>query len=143
MKSFVVDTSALLRLFVPDGPLPAEVEQAMEAAGQATAVVLAPELLLVEAGQVLHKKHLAGYLRKEECDEILASILELPIEIVSHREILFDAVQAARRHQITVYDALFLALAVNRSSTLLTADVELRIAWEQCGDEDELVPGDL
>lgn len=129
MKAIVVDTSALLRLYVPDGPLPEGVEEAMELAWRAEAVVYVPELALAESAQVLHKKARAGLLSHEESDEILDSILELPLEVVGHRELLAEAVIAARRHELTIYDALFVALAADRHGQLITADERLGAAW--------------
>ncbi len=129
MKSYVVDTSALLRLYLPDGPLPEGAEDAMELAARAESVVFVPELALAESAQVLHKKVRAGFLSPEESDEILASILELPLEITGHRDILTTAVATARRHALTVYDALFIALAADKHGELITADERLAAAW--------------
>ncbi|MFM2152438.1 MAG: hypothetical protein RL199_873, partial [Pseudomonadota bacterium] len=44
MKRFVLDSSALLRLYLPDGPLPAGLESAVELAGRGDALLLAPQL---------------------------------------------------------------------------------------------------
>lgn len=49
----VLDTSALLRLFIPDGELPEGVGECIAAAEQGAIGVLAPELILAEAGQVV------------------------------------------------------------------------------------------
>ena len=62
MRAAVVDTSALIRLYVPDGPLPAGFEEALDAAWNAETVLLTTELALVEALQVLHRKEAAGFL---------------------------------------------------------------------------------
>ncbi|OGQ84794.1 MAG: hypothetical protein A2289_17315 [Deltaproteobacteria bacterium RIFOXYA12_FULL_58_15] len=131
MKSYVLDTSALLRLYIPDGPLPEGVEEALELAWRAEAIVFVPELALVECAQVLLKKARARFITEAEADEILDSILELPLEIVGHRELLRDALEAARRHQLTAHDALSLALAADRHGTLLSADERLVSACQR------------
>lgn len=130
MKLVVVDTSALIRLFVPDGPVPDGFEDCVEQAWRAETILLAPELVLAEAGQVLQKKERAGLLSMAEVEEIIEAILDLPLEVVGHRELLPTAVKLARTNSITVYDALFVALAVMRGGTLLTADEALQRALE-------------
>ncbi len=129
MRGVVVDTSALIRLFVPDGPLPEGLEAAVDAAWRGDALLMAPDLLLAEIGQVLRKKERAGYLRKEESDEILAAVLALPIEVLPHRPLLADALDLARETNLTVYDALFLALAKGRGAALISADEQLVNCW--------------
>jgi len=125
MKMFVLDTSALVRLYVPDGPIPEGTQEAIESAWRADAVALAPDLVLAEIGQVLHKKTLVGALAREEADEIMAAVAELPLELVGHREIIADAVAAAREHGLTVYDGLFLALSRKQKATLISGDKQL------------------
>jgi len=56
----VVDTSALLRLFIPDGPVPAGMESALRHAERGNNLLLAPELILAEAAQVLLKNRKRG-----------------------------------------------------------------------------------
>jgi predicted nucleic acid-binding protein len=133
VKSYVIDTSALLRLYVPDGPIPADTEEAIELASRAEGIVFVPELALVEVAQVLHKKTRGGFLSSKESDEILASVLELPLDVVGHRDLLGSAVEKARSFALTVYDAIFLALAHERHATLLTADTQLASAWQRIG----------
>jgi predicted nucleic acid-binding protein len=122
MRRFVVDTSALIRLFVPDGPLPPQLEPALEECWRAEAELLVPELVFVEAGQVLRKKEAAGHLTVAEVDEILDALLDLPLCSIGHRELLADAVALARARGLTVYDALFVVLAARRGAELISAD---------------------
>ena len=114
MRVAVVDTCALLRVFIPDGPIPDGLEA-----------------LLDEATQVLRKKEAAGLLQAAEADEILATLLELPYEVLPCRGFLVDALEVGRRLGVTVYDGLFLALARQRRAELFTADAELKRAWRK------------
>ena len=125
MRAVVVDTSALVRLYVPDGPVPEGLEEALESAWRGDVLLLAPELLLAEVGQVLRKKERAGVLTREECDEILDAVLALPLEVLPHRPLLVDALALARETGLTVYDALFLVLARSRGADLISADMQL------------------
>jgi predicted nucleic acid-binding protein len=55
-----------------------------------------------------------------EADEILTAMSGLPIEFTRHDRLVTDAVTLARRHEVTVYDALFLALARREHADLTT-----------------------
>jgi len=57
----------------------------------------------------LLKKKIAGFFNGKEVNENLSSIMELPIERIDHYELLSDALNLARQHNLTVYDALFQA----------------------------------
>ena len=124
----VVDTSALVRLYIPDGPLPDELVHAMQAAERGNARILAPELLLAEAAQVLHKKRVRRLISAAECTDILNQLLALPISFIPHAALLVRACELADQVRLTVYDALFLALAEHHSAHLITADDTLRNA---------------
>jgi predicted nucleic acid-binding protein len=131
MKTYVLDTSALLRLFLPDGPLPDHLEEILDQAGRGDARVCIPGLALAEAGQVLRKKELVGVLSPTDSREILDTILALPLEMVPDQTLVSDALDLARETQLTVYDGLFLALALQRRATLITADAKLESAWNR------------
>ena len=130
MKIVIVDTSALIRLYVPDGPIPDGLEDHLVAAWKAETTLMIPELALAEFAQVLWKKEQAGHLRSTEVDEIIAAVLELPVEIVGHHGLLTDALMLARHSGLTIYDALFLSLAGKKKAELITADQKLKNAFE-------------
>ena len=77
----------------------------------------------------MKKKEQAGFLSSTECDEILDAILELPLDVIGHRGILRAAVKLSRKRRLTVYDALFLALAQDRRAALISADGRLSAAF--------------
>ena len=131
MRRFVVDTSALVRLYVPDGPLPDGLESAVASAWRTEAMLFVPELALVELAQVLWKKEQRGHLTADEADAIRDAATELPLDVVGHRGLLDVAAALAREHRLTVYDALFLALARSRDAELISADADLLAASER------------
>jgi predicted nucleic acid-binding protein len=128
MNAAVFDTSALLRLFIPDGPVPEGAERALRAAARGTASLLIPELALAEAGQVLHKEVMRRVLRQAEAVELLQDLLDLPLQLFSHKPLLPRALELAQELDVTVYDTLFLALAEKYDASLITADEEMRKA---------------
>ena len=128
MKSYVLDTSALIRYYIPDGPMPDGLEKIIEQGWQGDALLFVPELALVESAQVLLKKERAGFLAPDESDEIIRNIKSIPMEIRRHRDILEPAILLARKHSLTVYDAMFLALSKKQNAQLVTADKKLHNA---------------
>ncbi len=131
--SFVIDTSALLRLFIPDGPIPDGMESALREAERGNTALLAPELIIAEAAQVLLKKNKMGVLTQKEMGELLDCITSLPIRLFKHKPIIQHSVELALEHKLTVYDALFLALADGKKSSLITADRLLLRAAKKMG----------
>ena len=125
MKRYVFDTSALLRLYLADGPLVAGSERALDEAWRGDAVLHVPELLFAEVAQVLLKKRRAGHLSPEQAQSILAEVMRLPLQASGHRELVMQATVLAEMHGLSVYDALFLALARQHAAELLTADAVL------------------
>lgn len=130
---WVIDTSALIRLFVPDGPLHAEVETAFNRAASGADVVLAPHLLLVEAASVLLRKQRRGELSAQELRELLSAIGSLPIRLCEHGPVLLPACVLAEAHGLSAYDALYLALAEQHGARLITSDDALDKVARTCG----------
>ena len=53
----VIDTSALIRLFIPDGPVPVGLEEFFRGVERGTNIAIAPELLVVESANVIPYYH--------------------------------------------------------------------------------------
>ncbi len=83
----------------------------------------APHLLDLEVAQVLRRYCLAGDLEPARAEEALADLTALGIDRYSHE--LFLARIWELRHNITAYDAAYIALAEELSAPLLTADRRL------------------
>ena len=122
---WVVDTSALIRLFVPDGPVHPDIESALQRAASGTDVVLAPHLLLAEAANVLLRKRRRGELSAQELGELLQAVESLPIRLCAHGPLLLSACTLAEMHGLSAYDALYLALSERHGARLLTHDTAL------------------
>lgn len=131
--SWVIDTSALVRLFIPDGPISKEAEAAFNQAGAGGEPVLAPQLILVEVANVLLRKLRRDELSSAEHDELLNTILALPIRLIEHPPLIFAASRLAREFKLSAYDAIYLALAEEHGATLLTCDEYLATAARSLG----------
>ncbi len=122
----VVDTSALIRLFIPDGPLPDGFEDFLRGVERGLNTAIAPELLMAESANVLNKKRKTGELTATESDRLLTSIMEMPIRLFPHRPLLPRAFALAIDCNLSVYDTLYLALAEEHGAVVFTADLRLQ-----------------
>ncbi len=125
----VVDTSAFLRLFIPDGDLPHGLGAFFRGVERGENLAIAPELMLAEAGNVANKKRCQGLLTRDEASTLVQLMLSMPVRYIPHGDLILSAFQLAESHALTVYDALYLALAHKQNVHLFTADEQLaRIA---------------
>lgn len=130
---WVIDTSALVRLFVPDGPVHAEAEAAFRRVATGADAILAPQLMLAEAANVLLHKQRRGELSADELRELLTAVEALPIRYCEHESLLLPAADLALAHGLSAYDALYLALAERHAAKLLTCDEQLDKVARQIG----------
>ena len=129
----VVDTSAVLRLFIPDGPIPDGLEAFFRGVETGSHVAIAPELLIVEATNVVIKKQRRGELSTDEATGLISLLEQMPIRYFSHRPLYNSTHQIALETGLSAYDALFLALAQDRGAALFTADERLQREAESRG----------
>lgn len=101
--------------------------------------LIAPTFLLVETANVLYKRARAGEIRPERCAESIDVLKAAMAELVPDAEVLPQAVELALQRQHPVYDCLYLALAVARNDTLVTADKRLAGAAQALNIQTELI----
>ena len=130
---FVLDTSALLRLYLADGPLPPSLELTMQRGCRGDALLLIPDLCLLECASVLLKQVQRQLLSLDECRALLADLLQLPLRPTSASELAGAALEQAMALSFSVYDASFLALALKHDARFITADKQLARAAASLG----------
>lgn len=86
----------------------------------AGAFILAPELLDVEVLSVLRRAVLRQRLEEQRAWLALEDLRAWPIDRLAHRGLLREAWQ--HRHNVSAYDALYVAVARVYDASLLTAD---------------------
>jgi predicted nucleic acid-binding protein len=117
MKKVVVDASVAVKWFVP------EIHSVAAARIlDADLAVYAPDLIGPEFGNILWKKLRREEIGGEEAGEIMSAFARLPLEIRPSSLLLPAAVELAVQLDRTVYDSLYLALAVAEECALITAD---------------------
>jgi predicted nucleic acid-binding protein len=126
VSRYVVDASVAAKWYIPE----VESEGALRFL-DGNHEVLGPELLLPEFGNILWKKVLRRELTPGEAREVLRAFLSAPVAIQSSETLLEPALDLAIGLRRTVYDSLYLALALLRGCRLVTADRPLYDAISQ------------
>ena len=121
MTSQVMDTSALVKYVLPEEDSPV-VEKLIAFHHAGMAHLVAPEYVLVESANVIWKHIQGRNLQPEDAVPSLRALRDLGIRLVPDADLLEDALMLATDHGITVYDALFCALAARENVQLITSD---------------------
>lgn len=118
--TIVVDASVVVSAFIP------------EAHSAAAAKVLsrteprhAPDLLLAEVGNAFWKRLRRKLLTAEELVGMIADLANASLTLHPCRDLIAEAVRLASAYDRTVYDSLYLALAIRLDAPLVTADEKL------------------
>lgn len=120
MSVFVVDASVVIKWFVPE--IHSDRARRLLAAAHQ---YLSPDLLFPEVGNAIWKKVRRGELTAEEGRQLAIDIARIAVETVSTRGLMIDAQALAITTGVTVYDAMYLALAIRLETELITADDKL------------------
>jgi len=120
MKPLVVDASVIAAAFFP--------EKHTEAARTLLLSennLCAPDLIYAEVANVIWKRHGRGEIDRDEAIGLLTDVLELPLEITPSEQLATAALELALRTGRTAYDCLYVALAVQKKTTVVSDDRRL------------------
>lgn len=120
MSIFVVDASVVVKWFVPEVHS-REATRLLSAAHQ----YVAPDLLFAETANTIWKKTGRGEMTAPDSRRLVAAIDNIAIETISCRALATDAHALAILTGRTVYDAMYLALALRLDTHVITADDRL------------------
>ena len=123
MSVFVVDASVVVKWFVPE--IHSEAARRLLTSPHE---YTAPDLLFAEAANTIWKKVRRQELTAEEGPPLVADIGRVAVETVSCRALAEDAFALANATGRTVYDAMYMVLAVRLNTRLITADDRLEAA---------------
>lgn len=113
-EPYVIDSSATVEYLL-------ESDVGLQVAALiAGARLVAPEMMDAEVLSVLRRKVQVQEISEARALEALTRLEDLPIERVSHRTLTRAAWEL--RHNVSAYDALYVAIAQERGATLLTFD---------------------
>ena len=122
MINYVIDANVALKWYIPE-TLTSDAVALLENLKEEKYRFFAPDLILPEIGNVLWKKYMKKELSSEEVRFITETILKtLPIKLYTSKNYLPAAMEIAMKFQRTLYDSLYLALAITEKFCLITAD---------------------
>ena len=117
----VCDASALVALLLDGGP---DGQWASEALSGAD--LLAPSLVGFEAANIIRRHDLAGLVSTDQAAQAHVDLLDLAIEQWPHELLATRAWQL--RHNLSICDASYVALAELTAATLVTLDRRISAA---------------
>lgn len=126
----VIDTSVAAAWWFADEVTPAT-EAVLERVVADGAIV--PALFPAEAANVLIQAERRKRIAPALVDRVLRILGGLPIEVEAPSQTPERAIDLARAHRLTVYDAMYLETAIRRGLPLATLDGELRRAARGAG----------
>ena len=127
MSRFVLDASVAAKWCLPsiNEPLADEALRLLDLARRGTLDLLVPDLFWVEMGNILRKAARVGRISASAANAGLAFIEDLGISTAATAGLVRDAMDLALSYDRTVYDSLYVILAVHRGVDLVTADERL------------------
>ncbi len=120
MKQWVVDASVVAAAFFQ--------EEHAACAGALLAgkhALLAPDLVHAEVANVIWKRCSRQEITPEEAGRLVADLRSLPLAITASSDLIEIALELAIKTGHTVYDCLYLALAMTSNCAMVTADRRL------------------
>lgn len=127
LQRVVVDASAALKWVLEEEGSP----DALELLGRD--VLHAPDFLLLEVANVLWAKARRGALARSEADAAFQALAAVPLVLTPLAELTRPARTLAFALDLTVYDAVYAALAQQLDCPLATADRTLAQAMTAAG----------
>ena len=127
MSLFVVDASVAAKWFLPSEgeTLVEEALQFLHRYTTGQVRLLVPDIFWAEFANVLWKAVRRGRWTKEAADTAIAAMTSRNLPTVSSLELLEAAFAIAHTFERSVYDSLYVALAISSKAQWLTADERL------------------
>ena len=127
MSDCVLDASEAAKWLLPPAgeTLVAEAHQLLREYGDGRLRIVVPDLFWIEIGNLLWKSVRRGLMSLRSAEETLREIEQRSFPTLPSRPLLDEAFAIATAHGRTVYDSVYVALAVASRFPLITADERL------------------
>lgn len=127
MTLFVLDASVAAKWFLPPRhePLANEALELYEKFVRAELEFAVPDLFWAEVGSVFWKSVRLGRFPAVSAERSMAALLDCGFRSHPSESLLAEAFRIATRFDRSVYDSLYVALAVGLGAPLITADERL------------------
>jgi predicted nucleic acid-binding protein len=126
LSLLVLDASVAVKWFLlAEEPFKDRAMQLLARSQDGLIDFVVPDLFWAELGNVLCKAVRQGRSTANDAQESLRNAKKMELLAVSSAELLEEAFDIARLHDRSFYDSIYVALAVSRQATLITADEKL------------------
>lgn len=123
-RELILDTSVAVKFYLPEEGRE-EALALLAAVGRDKAKLLAPSTVQPELFNALWQQHRRGKLSREETGEHWSDFSVTSIDLYAPEDLMPRAARIALETEVIIYDALFLALAEDAETVVLTADGRL------------------
>ncbi|MBI4460389.1 MAG: type II toxin-antitoxin system VapC family toxin [Acidobacteria bacterium] len=120
MNVYVVDASVAIKWFFQE----AHTEDALRLARHSN-ILCAPDFLWIETASVVCQRVQKRQIVGEEGRRVLSALRLLPIQIFRSTDLLDPAISIAIETAASIYDCLYITLAVSLEARMVTADRQL------------------
>jgi predicted nucleic acid-binding protein len=117
MTMLVVDASVVAKWFFPEKH---SGESRLLLSARRT--LLAPDLIWCEVGNIAWKRARRSEITNQEAAQLVGDLVKMPVHVFPSQGLLASALELAIATDRTVYDSMYLALAIDRKCRLATAD---------------------
>jgi predicted nucleic acid-binding protein len=127
LTSYVLDASVAAKWFLlaADEPLSTEALRLLRLYAKAQVSLLVPDLFFPEFSNIFRKAERRGRCNAATADTAVSEILHGGFSTFPTSPLIEPAIQIARTFDRTVYDCIYVALAVETNTHLVTADEKL------------------
>ncbi len=127
MTTFVVDASVAAKWMLPakEELLRQEAYRLLDAYGAGEINLLVPDIFWAECGNIVWKAVRQQRFSRVEAELAIGSMLRRSIPTISSASLLSEALPIAFQYGRSLYDCLYVALAVQSDRELITADERL------------------
>ena len=127
MTAYVLDASVAAKWFLPPAheTLVTESLQILEGYTRGLVQLLVPDLFWPEFGNLLWKAARLGRISEASAHDAIGALADRKIPTAPSLPLLDDAFTIAAAFRWTVYDSMYVALAVASNNLLVTADERL------------------
>lgn len=129
-RRLVIDASVLVKRILLE-PGFEEVDRLLNEAVEGLVELHVPDLVFKEVGNAIWRHALKGYVKREEASRLLRAVMELPLNVhAQDPQLLTRSLEVALASSISIYDAIYIALAERLKAELATYDEVLGRAFK-------------
>jgi len=125
MTPLVIDASVAAKWVLPKEKLAVEAAELLAGYGKGEIAFAVPDLFWAETANILWKAARLGRQTRAQTEVGLQELLSLALPTTPSVDLVSVALRLAIAYDRTIYDSLYLALAVKLSTRLITADEKL------------------